>query len=94
MAVTGTSGEGRLFVPRFTVPIYSPIRGERCYRDCVDLEHRSEVFGRRQAIAGDSASPELVIAAIYGKALRITDFSSTYSDPIGQPAWRPSTEPG
>jgi Tol biopolymer transport system component len=42
-----------------------------------------------------NASPWLVIAGIHGgQPLRITDFSPTYQDPIGRPAWRPSTETG
>ena len=41
-----------------------------------------------------NASPWLVISGIYGKQrLRITDFSPTYQDPIGRPAWRPPTKP-
>ena len=42
-----------------------------------------------------NSSPELVIAGVYGsRTIRISHFSSTYPDLIGQPAWRPSTEPG
>ncbi len=40
-----------------------------------------------------NASPWLVISGIHGsRPLRITGFSPTYQDPIGRPAWRPSTE--
>jgi dipeptidyl aminopeptidase/acylaminoacyl peptidase len=41
-----------------------------------------------------NSSPELVIAGTDGSpTLRINHFSQTYPDLIGQPAWRPSTQP-